>query len=269
MDPTWSKLPLALPASLKGERRGELAVLHLARAQKRNAIDLTTLHGIKLFFNNLADDVKAVVICGDGEHFSAGLDLSELADMDAAEGAFYSQEWHKTFNDVQYARVPVISVLRGAVIGAGLELASATHIRVAEPSTYYGLPEGQRGIFLGGGGAMRLTRLMGVPRVTDLMMTGRTLTAQEGYMFGFSQYLVAEGDGLTKGIEVATRAAANAPLSNFAIIHALPRIVEMSPEEGLFTEALMTGITQSAPEAKARLTAFLEKRAAKVARPTE
>jgi len=263
----WSRFRVELPIALRAERHGDLALLWLARADKRNAINSDMLRGIKLFFNALADEVKAVVIAGDGDNFSAGLDLSELTEKDAAGGAFHSREWHDAFHDIQYARVPVVCVLHGAVIGAGLELASAAHLRVAEATAFYGLPEGQRGIFLGGGGSMRLTRLIGVARVTDLMMTGRTLNAHEGYQFGFSQYLVEAGQGLAKGIELAERAGANAPLSNFAIIQALPRIAEMGPDEGLFLESLVTGVVQSADDAKERLHAFLEKRAAKVERP--
>ena len=264
---TWSKVNIELPPSVRADRRDEIALLHLARPQKRNAIGGEMLHGIKMFFSNLADDIKGVVLCGDGDNFSAGLDLSELSEKDAADGAMLSLEWHETFNKVQYSRVPVVAVLHGAVIGAGLELASATHIRVAEPSAYYGLPEGQRGIFLGGGGSMRLSRLIGVPRVFDLMMTGRTLSAQDGYMFGFAQYLVGEGEGLAKGLAIAKRIATNAPLSNFAIIQALPRIAEMSPDEGLFTEAMVSGVVQGSEDAKQRLRAFLEKRADKVMKP--
>jgi enoyl-CoA hydratase/carnithine racemase len=267
MGMSWGKLNIELPPSLQAERRDEIAILRLSRPEKRNAIGGEMLLGIRLFFSNLADDVKGVVICGQGDNFSAGLDLSELSEKDAAEGAMLSREWHETFHHVQYSRAPVVAVLHGAVIGAGLELASCAHIRVAEPSTYYGLPEGQRGIFLGGGGSMRLSRLIGVPRVFDLMMTGRTLNAQDGYLFGFAQYLVGEDEGLAKGLELSRRIATNAPLSNYAIIQALPRIAEMSPEEGLFTEAMVSGVVQGSVDAKDRLRAFLEKRAAKVTRP--
>jgi len=256
-----------LPSSLKAERDGDIGILWLNRAEKRNAINSDMLQGIKLFFNSLHPDVKAVVIAGAGDNFSAGLDLTELTEKDAAAGAFHSREWHDAFHDVQYASVPIVCVLHGAVVGAGLELASATHLRVADRSAYFGLPEGQRGIFLGGGGSVRLSRLLGVARVTDLMLTGRTLDAEDGYRFGFSQYLVDTGKGFEKGMELARRAAGNAPLSNFAIIQALPRIAEMGPEEGLFTEALMTGIVQGSDDAKIRLRAFLEKRASKVSRP--
>ena len=77
--------------------------------------------------------------------------------------------WHRVFDRIQYSRVPVIAALRGAVIGGGLELACAAHIRVAEPSAYFALPEGQRGIFVGGGGSVRIPRLIGVARMADMM----------------------------------------------------------------------------------------------------
>jgi 1,4-dihydroxy-2-naphthoyl-CoA synthase len=76
--------------------------------------------------------------------------------------------------------MPVVAVLRGAVIGGGLELAAAAHIRVAERSAYYALPEAARGIFVGGGGAVRIPRLIGTTRMIDMMLTGRTYTADEG-----------------------------------------------------------------------------------------
>jgi enoyl-CoA hydratase/carnithine racemase len=256
-----------LPPTLALEMHDDIAVVRLDRAQKRNAIDLSIVEGLRAFFAGLDQMViKAVVITGRGDNFSAGLDLSELRESDAAEGMLHSLKHHETFHEIQYARVPVIVVLHGAVIGAGLELASSAHIRIAEASAYYGLPEGRRGIFLGGGGSVRISRLIGVARVTDMMMTGRTYDAEEGYRFGLSQYLVPDGAGLAKGIEVARSAATNAPLSNFAMIQALPRIMEMGPDEGLFTEALMVGIVQGSEDAKRRLRDFLEKRAAKVLR---
>jgi enoyl-CoA hydratase/carnithine racemase len=77
-----------------------------------------------------------------------------------------------------------------------LELAAAAHIRVAERSAYYALPESTRGIFVGGGGAVRIPRLIGTTRMIDMMLTGRTYSAEEGLSLGFSQYLVDDGHGL-------------------------------------------------------------------------
>ena len=242
------------------------AVTHvrLHRPAKRNALNDPMIRQLHTCFVNLPATTRAVVVSGEGEHFCAGLDLSELVERDAAEGVLHSRMWHAAFDQMQFGAVPVVAVLHGAVVGGGLELASACHIRVAEASTYYGLPEGQRGIFLGGGGSVRITRLMGVARVTDLMMTGRVYDAEEGRQAGLSQYVVPDGDGLAKGIELAERIASNAPMSNYAVMHALPRIADQSMTEGLLTESLMAAVAESNPEAKQRLRAFLDKRAGKV-----
>jgi enoyl-CoA hydratase/carnithine racemase len=255
-----------LPPSLKAEQQRDIAVLRLARAAKRNALDDTTVEGIEKFFSALPDHVRAVVLHGDGEHFCAGLDLNELTERDVFQGIEHSRNWHRAFDRIQYGKVPVVAVLHGAVIGGGLELAAATHIRVAERSAFYALPEGSRGIYIGGGGSVRLPPLLGVPRMTDMMLTGRTLSAEDGQAIGLSHYLVEPGAGLAKGIELAKRIAGNAPFTNFAVMHMLPRIAASDPVAGFLTEALTAAVAQGDEEAKARLKAFLDKRAPKVAR---
>jgi (methylthio)acryloyl-CoA hydratase len=252
-----------LPRSLKAERRDDVAILFLARAQKRNAIDDPTVFGIEAFFAALPDAVKAVVLAGEGEHFCAGLDLGELTARDVAQGIAHSRSWHRAFERIEFGKVPVVAVLHGAVVGGGLEIAAACHIRVAEASAYYALPEGSRGIFVGGGGSVRLPRLIGTSRMMDMMLTGRTYDAEEGQAIGISHYLVADGAGLAKGVELARRIAGNAPMTNFAVTQVLPRIAESDPASGYLTEALIAAIAQGDDEAKERLKAFLEKRAPK------
>jgi enoyl-CoA hydratase/carnithine racemase len=255
-----------LPASLRTEVHGAVAVLRLHRAEKRNALNDTTVQGIAVFFETLPDHVRAVVIAGDGEHFSAGLDLSELEERDVPGGVEHSRSWHRAFDRIQYGKVPVVAVLHGAVVGGGLELAAAVHIRVAERSAYYALPEGSRGIFVGGGGAVRLPPLIGVARMMDMMLTGRTLDAEEGQAIGLSQYLVDDGAGMAKALELAGRIAGNAPFTNFAVTHMLPRIARGDPAAGFATEALTAAIAQGETEAKKRLKDFLQKRGPKVVR---
>ena len=241
-------------------------VLHvrLNRPAKRNALSDPLIQQLHTAFINLPEGVRAAVISGEGAHFCAGLDLSELVERDIGSGVLHSRMWHAAFDAIQFGSVPVVAALHGAVVGGGLELASACHIRVADRSAYYGLPEGQRGIFVGGGGSARIPRLMGVARMTDLMMTGRVYDAEEGLAVGLSQYVVGEGDSLAKALALAARIATNAPMSNFAVMHALPRIADQSQSEGLFTESLMAAVAESTPEAQDRLRAFLEGRAGKV-----
>jgi (methylthio)acryloyl-CoA hydratase len=136
---------------------------------------------------------------------------------------------------------------------------------VAERSAYYALPEAARGIFVGGGGAVRIPRLIGTSRMIDMMLTGGTYNAEEGLSAGFSQYVVDDGHGLVQAIELAERIASNTVLSNFAVVQALPPIARSDSDGGFLWESLVAAITLGDDEAKARVNAFLEKRAAKVA----
>lgn len=251
---------------LQLELQDDVAIVRLTRGAKRNALSDSLILALRDTFEGLPSTVRAAVLDGEGPHFCAGLDLGELKERDAGQGLAHSRLWHAALDRIQQGTVPVIAALHGAVVGGGLELASACHIRVADRSTFYALPEGSRGIFVGGGGSVRIPRLIGVARMTDMMMTGRVYNAEEGERAGFAQYLVDEGSAFDKALELARRVATNAPLTNYALMHALPRIAEQSADHGFFTEALMSGIVQAAPEAKARVRDFLEGRGAKVSK---
>ena len=236
----------------------------LNRPEKRNAINDEIIHQIDTIFSNIPQEVRCAIIYGSGKHFCAGLDLSELQERNALEGIAHSRMWHKAMNKVQFGSVPVIAVLHGACVGGGLELASACHIRVAEESTFYALPEGQRGIFVGGGASVRVPKLIGMARMTDMMLTGRVYQAEEGSQVGFSQYIEKEKAGMDKAVELAQRIKANTFMTNFALMHVLPKIVDSGQDIGLMIEALTAAIAQDAPEAKQRLADFLAGRAKKV-----
>jgi len=248
------------------ERDGPILHLRLNRPLKRNAVNDGLILALDRALTAIDAELRCVVLSGEGQHFCAGLDLSELSERTVYEGVLHSRMWHATLDKLQYAPVPVVAVLHGATIGGGLEIAVAAHIRVAERSAFYGLPEGQRGIFVGGGGSMRLPRLIGTSRMSDMMLTGRVFDAEEGQQAGLSNYLVDDGEGLAKGMALAQKICGNAPLSNFAVIQALPRIAELPPSEGLFVESLVAAIAQGDPSAKERIRAFLEGRASKVAK---
>jgi enoyl-CoA hydratase/carnithine racemase len=192
---------------LQLEIDGDVAIVRLTRPGKRNALNDALVLTIRHTFENLPKEVRAAVIAGEGDHFCAGLDLSELKERDAGAGMHHSRMWHAALEQVQYGPVPVVAALHGAVVGGGLELAASCHIRVADATTFYALPEGARGIFVGGGGAVRIPRLIGAARMTDMMLTGRVYRAEEGERVGFSQYLVPAGTAFTKALELAHRAA--------------------------------------------------------------
>lgn len=240
----------------------DIALIGLNRPDKRNAISDRFVASIDRAVQEVQQRAKVGVIYGHGKHFSAGLDLSEISHKTHFENILGSRAWHAAFDRVQRGGIPFVSALHGAVVGGGLELAASTHVRVADETAFFAMPEGQRGIFVGGGGSVRIARLMSEARMADLMLTGRVLDAQEGERANLVQYLVPEGQALAKAKELAASIASHAPMSNYAVTNVLPRIQDMAQDDGLFVESLAAAFTATSPEARARLDDFLAKRAA-------
>lgn len=261
----WKSVDIGvdLAESVRVERNGDVLAVQLSRPEKRNALNLDAILGLEAVFTNLPDDIRVAVLEGEGEHFCAGLDLSEVAERgksgpDPARSIRHSRTWHRVFNAIEKGPVPVISALKGAVIGGGLELAASTHLRVAEKSTFYAMPEASHGIFVGGGASVRVSRLIGVANMTDLMLTGRRYDAEEGREAGLSQYVVDNGSSGEFARELAVKIADNATWSNFAVLQSLPRIAAADPEDGLFFETLTAAFVSMAEGNVERVQSFLE-----------
>ena len=241
-------------------------IVTLNRPGKRNALDIATIEELVRFFSAAPlSGVRAVVLAGAGDHFCAGLDLVEHHQADRSPAEFWQVclRWHEAFNKMEYGGVPVIAALHGAVVGGGLELASAAHIRVMDPTAYFGLPEGQRGLFTGGGATIRVTDLIGKARTIDMMLTGRIYKGTEAVEVGLAQYMVP-GSAFDRALELAKRAAENLPLSNFAICSAVSHARNMSAMDAAYSEACVAGVVNTQPDARARLAAFADKSAARV-----
>ena len=237
-----------------------VATVRLNRPDKRNALDAETIEQIITLFNALPRSaVRAVVLCAAGTHFSAGLDLVEHHKLDrsAADFMFICLRWHEAFNKMEYSGIPVIAALKGAVVGGGLELASAAHIRVADASTYFALPEGQRGLFTGGGATIRVADLVGKSRMIDMMLTGRIYKGKEAMDVGLCQYLVEDSEA--KAMELARLIVKNPPLSNFAICSAISHMQNMSAFDASYAEAVVAGIVNTQPASRDLLAAFANK----------
>lgn len=243
-------------------------VVTLNRPAKRNALDIATIEELVDFFSIAPRaGVRAVVLAGSGDHFCAGLDLIEHHDQDRSPADFMHVclRWHEAFNKMEYGGVPIIAALQGAVVGGGLELASSAHVRVMNETTYFALPEGQRGLFTGGGATIRVTDLVGKARMIDMMLTGRVYQGQEAMDVGLAQYIV-QGSTYDAALELARKAAQNLPLSNFAICSAVSHMQNMSAMDAAYAEAVVAGVVNTQPDARARLAAFADKTAARVRR---
>ena len=245
---------------LRVEIDGSIAVLRLARPEKRNALNERLVREVGTFFAEPPPAVRAAVLFAEGEHFCAGLDLDEHSRRTPFEAMEHSRLWHRAFETVEHGRISLVAALHGAVIGGGLELALTAHVRVADSSTFYAFPEGRLGIFVGGGASVRAGRILGADRMREMMLTGRRLTADEGHRLGLSHELVAPGTAQQRARDLAVHVAGNAPLTNQLILTALARIDDMARSDGFWAEALTTAVSQSTADAEEGLHAFLAKR---------
>ena len=246
------------------ELDGKIALIGLNRPDKRNAVNEAVIDALRDAVHRAGDEADVAVLYGLGKNFCAGLDLAEALSRAAGQtrpprkGKRHS--WHEVFDTIARGPVPFVSALHGAVVGGGLELACATHVRVADASAFFGLPEGQRGIFVGGGGTVRIQRIVGYSVMADMMLTGRILDVREAHQVHIVRYLTAPGAALAKAKELAQRIARNSPETNWKITNVLPRVNDLSHDDGLFMEYLTSNMARG-PEAAERLREFVEGRA--------
>ncbi|WP_434288361.1 crotonase/enoyl-CoA hydratase family protein [Celeribacter sp. SCSIO 80788] len=245
---------------LKIEIEGPIATLTMNRPGKRNAMCDELLDAIDGFFSAPPEGVRVVILTGTEGHYCSGLDLSEHVARNAEGTMRHSRNWHSVMEKIQFGGLPVISAMFGAVIGGGLEMAAATHVRIAEPSTIFQLPEGMRGIFVGGGATVRVGRILGADRMCEMMLTGRKYNSDEGLALGLTHYAVGEGEALALAQKLAAKIAKNATLSNYMMIQAISRIEDMAKADGLFMESMCAAVSQTSEDAEEGLKAFLEKR---------
>ena len=248
---------------LKIEQDGPIATLTMNRPGKRNAMCEELLDAIDAFYSKPPEGVRVVILTGIEGHFCSGLDLSEHVHRSAEENLYHSRHWHGIMEKIQFGGLITVSAMFGAVIGGGLELAASTHVRIAEPSTIFQLPEGRRGIYVGGGATARVSRIIGADRMTEMMLTGRKYNADEGQALGLAHYSVGDGEAMELAKTLAGKISRNAPLSNYLMVQSIARVSDMSQQDGLYTESLAAALSQTTPDAEEGLRAFLEKRAPK------
>ncbi len=231
----------------------------IERPGKRNAMSRAVLRRLETHAREIADDghVRAVVVAGRGEHFSAGLDLADLAGL--ATGDLDEQgvdEVQAVFTAFEELDVPVLAAVDGVCLGAGLQLAIACHLRAVTPSASLSILEPRWGLVPDLGATSRLPRLVGAGRALEMMLTSRRVDGSEALRIGLAEIELAPGDALAQAHEVAVRWAAGP-----AVLGALPRLVRealnatredaMRAEARAQLQALATGDLRAALAAAA------------------
>lgn len=239
-------------------REGPVLRLTLNRPAKRNALNDALASQLEEILGDLDENVRAILLDAKGPHFCAGLDLGEQINRGPVEVHHTSRRWHAIKDRLQFGP-PVVASLHGGVIGGGFELAATAHVRIADRTTFFQLPEARRGLFIGGGGSVRISRLIGVSRMTELMLTGRAVDADQAERIGLVHQLVENGSADRIAMETAQTIAGNAPLVNYLIVQGLPRIADMSAADGLFVESLAASLSHASPQARAGIQEFLNR----------
>lgn len=250
--------------SISIDRKGQIARLTLARADRGNAIDAEFIARLWDACEALAEDgeVRAVVLTADGEVFSRGWDWEALAedDADPLEVAGVAGMLDDPFGCLAELPKPVVCAINGDAVGGGLALALACDVRVAAEVAMFSLPETGMGLVPMGGATQRLARLVGRGKATEMVLTGDGIDAAQALRIGLVGAVVAETDVVAEAERIASRIAERGPLAVQYAKEAVSRGIDMPLEQALRYETDLTVILQTTEDRAEGVKAFLEKR---------
>lgn len=244
------------------ERDGGRASILLNRPEKRNALSHQMIAELSALLRQLEDDatLRVVIISGTGTAFCSGTDIAELSSATSEQVAGISERGQDLCNQIENFPVPVVAAINGIAAGGGCELALACHIRFASSEASFSLPEVRLGVIPGYGGTQRLAREVGVGHAVELMLTGRTISADEAFELGLVNRLVATSDLLASAYELASDIEKLSPLSIRACLKAVIAGSDMTLSDGLDLESALFSSLFETEDFREGTSAFLEKR---------
>src|SRR2546425_503963 len=248
--------------SISEERRETFAIIRLNRPDKFNALSREMILALGEVFTNIESqpDLRAIILTGAGDKaFCAGTDITNLTQLTTIQAREVTESGQALCNQIESCGVPVIAAVNGIADGGGCELALACHVRMASPNVSFSLPETKLGIIPGYGGTHRLVRQIGRRRALEMILTGRTVRAEEALRIGLANR-VAIGGLLTEAESLAREISNLAPLAIRACLEAVTRGIELPLAEGLALEAQLFSSLFATNDAREGTRAFLEKR---------
>ena len=250
--------------NLKSTIQDRVAYLTVNRPEVLNALDEETLDELEKAFSEFRDseDVGVVILRGAGEKaFVAGVDIKELADLDALGARAKAIRGQALFERIETFPKPVIGAINGFCLGGGCELAMVCHIRIATENATFGQPEVKLGIIPGYGGTQRWSRLVGKGLAMEVILSGEMISAAEAQRVGLVSRIVSQRDLMPYCRELAAKILSNAPLAVRYSIEAINRGAEMPLHQALGLEATLFGLSFATQDMQEGMKAFLEKRA--------
>jgi enoyl-CoA hydratase len=242
------------------ERRGPIAVLTLNRPEVLNALSSAVMEELSDHLNTLDQDdsVRVVVITGNERAFAAGADIQELRDNTAV--SMLSSRQITRWEALRRFQKPLIAAVAGWALGGGMELVMACDMVVAGDNAQFGQPEIKIGVMPGAGGTQRLTKVVGKARAMELVLTGRTMTAEEALAMGIVNCVVAREQVLPRALELANTVASMPPLAVRLAKESVLTALDTPLDIGLTHERRLFSLLFSSEDQKEGMTAFIEKR---------
>ncbi|MGN6418352.1 MAG: enoyl-CoA hydratase/isomerase family protein [Pseudobacter sp.] len=233
------------------------------RPDKLNAINKTVMDELKLaveeVYNNPA--IRSAIITGAGpKAFIAGADITEFMGLSKEEGMAISKKGHDIFFAIENSPKPFIAAINGFALGGGCELALSCHFMIAAENAKFGQPEVNLGLIPGYGGTQRLVQLVGKGRAIEMLMSGRTITAQEALQIGMVNEVVPAENLLARVTEILTLINSKAPIAIAKVIECVNKFDHS--RKGYDHEIEQFGECFATEDMKEGVTAFLEKRKA-------
>ncbi|MGG3918623.1 enoyl-CoA hydratase [Parageobacillus thermoglucosidasius] len=228
-----------------------------------NALSSAVLKELSSLLDELEADenVRVVLLRGEGRFFSAGADIKEFTSIKSNEEAVkLSKAGQQVLERIERFTKPVIAAVHGAALGGGLELAMSCHVRIVSENAKLGLPELQLGIIPGFAGTQRLPRYVGFSKAAEMMWTSEPITGTEAVQWGLASKAVPEEQLLEEAKKLAKKIAQKSPISIRATLQLLNAFKEKSFQEAVREEAELFGSVFTTEDAKEGVRAFIEKR---------
>jgi len=247
----------------KVDARGAIEIWTIDGEGRRNAISRAMLKELGELVARVSTgrEVRVVILTGAGDKaFCAGADLKERATMAEDDVRAFLDGLRRTFRALEKSDCIFIAAINGAAFGGGTELALACDLRVAAPAAEMGLTETRLGIIPGGGGTQRLSRLIGVGRAKDLILTARSINAAEAFSVGLVNRLAPEGHLLEVAFGLAEAVVKNAPIAVSTAKHAIDEGTGLELDDSLVLELRRYEEILKTEDRQEGLRAFAEKR---------
>ena len=247
---------------LKIEEHDNIAVMKVSAPKTLNALNTGVFKDMDDYLTKFdCNKFRVLIITGDGEKaFVAGADISEMANLNVAQGQTFGSRGAAVFRKIETLHVPVIAAVNGFALGGGCELAMACDIRICSDNAKFGQPEVGLGIIPGFSGTVRLARLVGMGMAKQLIYTGKAIRANEALQIGLVNEVVPQAELMNRAFELANQIAANAPLAVKAAKLAINAEWDMDADEAIMNESAIFGHCFSTEDQKEGMAAFLEKR---------